>query len=509
VRETTTIERRRESDERAERILGDALKGRGGALTRADAIALSGLSAAETDGALRQLLRDYKSHLAVTEKGELIYKFDPAMVRRDAVTLGERLRELGQALWRGFTFLFKIWIVVTLVFYVVAFAAMMIALVFARSSSDRDDRRHDDGGFGFPWLLWWMMPDWAPPSYQQAQRRRLPQGPRKRFYRSVFDFVFGPPAGDAAPLAAEKEVVAYLRAVEGRVTATDLVALTGWSYARAEEEATRLLCAYDGEPEVTDDGTIVYSFPSLRTTAGDVFPSLRASGAPAGAWRYTWSQPRALPPLSGNTEGTNVVIGLMNGFNLFAALAVGPAFLARFGVGGPAADLVVTWFPLAFSSLFFAIPGGRAVKRSRAARRLAAEAMRAQLLGEIFARNGEAVRPAELVEAARRGVRGRAAGADPAGEALARAALEQLLVDLDGDVTTDEQGETLYRFPRIGEELLAAAHARELAPAAEREAGQVVFASDTDADAPALEADDEPRSPPPPLLPRRTRTRIH
>ena len=37
--------------------------------------------------------------------------------------------------WRGFQFLFKIWIVVTLVVYVVAFVAMMISMMVARSST--------------------------------------------------------------------------------------------------------------------------------------------------------------------------------------------------------------------------------------------------------------------------------------------------------------------------------------------------------------------------------------
>jgi hypothetical protein len=454
------MERRRESDLRAERILADALRGRGGALTKADAIAATGLSADETDGALRSLLANYKSHLAVTEKGELIYKFDPAMVRRDAPTLAERLHELGQALWRGFTFLFKIWIVVTLVFYVVAFLAMMLALVFARSSSDRDDRRGGGGG-GFPWLLYWMMPDWAPPEYQR-QRRLQPRRSEKRFYKSVFDFVFGPDGPPRDALAAEKEVVRYLRAADGRITATDLVALTGWSYDRAEEEATRLLASYDGEPEVAEDGSLVYVFPSLRTTAG--------AGVGDGGWRYAWSQPRALAPLTGNSDGTNAVIGVMNGFNLFAALTIGPAFLARYGIAGPTADLVVTWFPLAFSTTFFAVPGARALKRSRAAKRLERETLRARIIGEILARKGGAARPDDLIENPRRGL---ALTAEQANKIL-----DGLLVDLDGDVTTDAEGRTLYAFPRIAAELAAGDSARRLAPAAEREAGEVVFSSD-------------------------------
>jgi hypothetical protein len=457
VQEQATLEKRR-SDVAAERLLAGALRGRGGALTRADAVALTGLPADQTEQALKSLLTTYRSHLAVTDEGELIYRFDPAMVRRDRVPLGERLAAVGQALWRAFTVAFKVWIVFTLVFYVLAFVAMLVALVFARSASDRDDRRRGGDGFGFPWILWWMMPDWAPPEV----RRRMPAKRGKRFYRSVFDFVFGPPRPPRDLLADEKQVVAYLRTAGGRITATDLVALTGWSYGRAEEEATRLLAAYDGEPEVAEDGTLIYSFPELRKTAGE---------EPPGPWLYTWQEQRALQPLTGNSEGTNVVIGLMNGFNLFAALAIGPAFMARYGIQFPGADLLVSWFPLAFSSVFFAVPGGRMLRRRREARRLARGSARALLIAEIVRQKGAAQTPeAWLAQAAERGP-----GLD---REVARAELERLLVDLDGDVATDEAGQTRYAFPRVGEELAAAKAARALAPAAEVTPGTVVFASD-------------------------------
>ncbi len=54
-----TLTRRREIDERAERILADALKGKGGAITKADAVALTGLPATDAEGALRTLLSRY------------------------------------------------------------------------------------------------------------------------------------------------------------------------------------------------------------------------------------------------------------------------------------------------------------------------------------------------------------------------------------------------------------------------------------------------------------------
>ena len=133
----------------------------------------------------------------VTKQGELVYEFVPGLVRRDAEALSQRLyawaRPLLQLLWRGFTVGFKIWIAATLVVYTIVFAVLGIALMLAGEG--------DNDGPGY--LLWWLLPDFGPRRDEDAwtRRRRLagPERPRKRFHRSVFDFVFGTQC-DAATL---------------------------------------------------------------------------------------------------------------------------------------------------------------------------------------------------------------------------------------------------------------------------------------------------------------------
>src|SRR4051812_28608939 len=187
-------------DPAAERLLAAALKQRARGrtelvrLTQADAVALTGLPSEQAEPALKSLVATYRSHVAVTDDGDLVYAFDPSLERRDKVPLRERLEKVGQVAWQGFTFLFKISIVVTLIAYVLAFVAMMIALM-ARGGDDRDDRRGGGGG-GLPWIWFWLMPDLAPAGYapRDAYGRPLRRSnkPTKRFYQSVFDFVFGP-----------------------------------------------------------------------------------------------------------------------------------------------------------------------------------------------------------------------------------------------------------------------------------------------------------------------------
>jgi len=454
------------ADPRAEDALLAALRGKARGrtelvkVTRGDAVAMTGMPADQAEPALKALVKSYRSHLAVTEEGELVYAFDPSLERRDRVPLGERVRRVGQLAWRGFQFLFKIWIVVTLVAYVAAFVAMMLAMVFARSS-DRDDRRGGDGG-GMFWLWYWLMPDLAPAydPYGRPIKRKLDDGrPKKRFYQSVFDFVFGPKGQPLDPRESDKRLLAFLRDHKGRVTAAELSALTGLSLERADEELTRLSVEYDGEVEVADDGTLLYKFESLLTSAS-------AAGT---WWTWFWDKHERQPALTGNAPGTDLVVGGFAGFNLIASLTIGPAFLAKFHLAAdPLLLFLVTTFPLVFSAIFFAVPGVRLLKSRRRTKRLAAGQVRKELLREIWSKPGAQLDPEALVK--------QIATRTSQPVDAAKKELDRLLAELDGDVTNDAEGRVRYVFPR----LVAEQKAVEAARAAARvpELGPVEFSSE-------------------------------
>lgn len=443
----SSIERKSYTEAQAKHVLLEALRAKQGRITKADAVALSGLPVPDAEQALTTLLKQYRSHLAATESGELVYEFDPAFERRDAVPLGEKLAKVGQTLWRGFAFLFKISIVVTLVAYFVIFLAMMVALVFARRSDDRDE----GGGFDLGWPLFWMW-GWEPTSQGPYGRRRHAPRKGKPLYKKVFEFVFGPPRPREDPLLDEKEILAHIRQSQGRIAAVDLVTLMGWDFPRAEQEATRLLIDYGGEPEVTDDGVVLYVFKDLRKTVQGELT------APTTA-RRAWDRMEARPALSGNSSETNVIISLFNGFNLLAPFWIVPAFEAR--LQGPLGHPFLLYtYPVLFSSMVFAVPLGRwIVEKVRDRGRRTRNALRTLVRVAIQSR-GAPLPPSLLAR-------------DPG----ARKVLEASLVALGGDVVTDDNGQMQYAFPRIAEELLAVAQARRQASGAERDAGAVVFSS--------------------------------
>ena len=446
----TTIEKKSYPDRRAADVLLAALRGRGGKVTQADAITMSGLPAPEAERALTVLLKEYRSHLTATETGQLVYEFDPAFERRGALTWGERLSAIGAALWSGFAFLFKISIVVTLVTYFVLFVAMVIGMMFAKRDDD-DDR---GGGFGLDGLFWFWGFGPSPGYGRRGLGGHVATGLRKQkpFYKSVFDFVFGPKAPKEDALGDEKEILSAIRARAGRIAAVDLVELMGWDFETAEQEATRLLADYGGEPEVTEDGVVLYVFKELRQTADRT----RALGRP----RRAWERLEETPPLTGNTPTTNGIICLFNGFNLLAPLWIVPAFELKTHVSLAAFHVLTYEFPLVFSGLFFAIPLGRRVHEAIRERARRQRNARRSLLARIFGAPAGPKLEATL-----------------APEPELAHALTRELVLLGGDVEPDADGRVMYTFPRIDRERAAVERARRAADADEQSPGAAVFSS--------------------------------
>jgi hypothetical protein len=340
---------------------------------------------------------------------------------------------------------------VTLVAYFLIFLARALALIFGRRSGGQSSDRDDDGGFDIGWPLFWMW-GWGPSTPGRYGRQRRMRRSGKPLYKKVFEYVFGPPQPKLDPLLDEKEILAYIRAHNGRIAAVDLVASMGWEFPRAEEEATRLLIDYGGEPEVSDDGVVLFVFKDVRKTAQDL-------GADVVRPRRAWERMETRPPLTGNTGTTDVAISILNGFNLIAPFWIVPRFEERLGhaLGHPFLFYV---YPVIFSSMIFGVPLGRwLVEKVRDRGRKRRNARRG-LLRVAIERKGAPLPLEEITQ-------------DPETAKV----LDASLIALGGDVVTDDNGQIRYAFPRIKRELEAVARARAEAPDVEEKAGEVVFSS--------------------------------
>ena len=450
------------------RILG-SLKERDGVATAGDVAADTGLGYEQAEMALRHMLSLYKSHLDVDDAGNLRYRFDPAFGRR-AAQPGRAWHTFKQGLWKAFKGFFKVWTMVMLVGYTVLFVLLLVAVGIAgfAASMQSDDSR-GGGRIGLmPFLLvarflefmfWWNVFGGASRrGYGRGRRRRglfNTQGrreserPSKPFYQKIFDYLFGPDLEKTSdPLAPEKAFAQFVRSRNGRITAAEWASRTGQSLDEAENALTAGIVRFNGDVDVSDDGVLVYRFDELMVTADED----SAAEAPI---EPIWRRKIEVPSFTGNPKSTNTWITVLNGFNLAMS-----AFVLFAVVGLPlAAQIGLGWVPFAFSSLFFAVPLLRKIGYNRDKRRAEHENERRQSLSVVYSsvRENEALPVPD--------------------SSIPQTFHEDFLVSYDGDIQVTEEGLTVYKFPRLADELYAGEQARQSAHD-EVVFGKTVFSSD-------------------------------
>jgi hypothetical protein len=486
--------------EKVEGQLVSFLKQKSGESTVADMIAGTGLPKYQVEQAAKAALDEYAGRLKVTESGELLYYFPNGMrstVRGAGPSLKRFWKSFTATAARVFTLLFKIWIVATLVGYFVVFAALAVLAIlaaFAASVAGRGDGRDSGrdrggGGFGGMYLVMQLfnlilrMWFW---SSLLKDPRRTPKPGGRAFYKSVFGFVFG--EGDpnrAWDESERKYLVAYIRSRRGVITVEELMALTGRENEGANALMNRLLLEYEGEPGVTDDGTVVYSFPEI----------MRTSDAARGSGQVPILNPstKTIVPFSANKPRTNGWIIFFNAFNLafgvyFSAISIvqGTAALARNGpflysfVGRlllqaeidpiPFLAVVLGLIPVAFSIFFFLVPLLRRVRLARRNDAIREETLRKEVMAQVLA-SPSRVDPRE--------VKGTGTNLDPRDlPAASRRILDRIAAALKAEpVPLEKDGLFAYRFPELERELADLEVFRRGIDTKRYEVGKTVFDS--------------------------------
>jgi hypothetical protein len=397
--------------------LVDVFKKRKGEATTTDLVAQTGLPKAQVEAEIQAVSDEYGARLRVTDSGEILYSF-PSGMRSRYRGLGPGLKRGWKAFRKAFaavaTLGFKIWIVVMLVGYFVFFIALalmaLLASVAVSASGNSRDSRSSDRGGGLGGLfitgrlmstlvnIWFYSELFMTPEQRAARSSRRRE--RRPLYKAIYSFVFGDGDPDSGWEATEKKAfIAFAQANKGIVTAPEFMSITGLGPLEAEERINRYLYEFEGSPEVTDGGTIYYSFPSLLRRK-DRSDRTYGNSVPM----------RPIAPFSSNAKKANRTFLAFNGVNtlfgayfLVEALASHADVLSRIYGGANAAKLMIIrgWdgfyyfthqlfgklggmadpsafigivlgiVPLAFSAFFFAIPALRS-------RRLAARNERAR-----------------------------------------------------------------------------------------------------------------------------------
>ncbi len=475
------------TDGEVDELVRAALRKRKGRATESDIIVESGIPTHLLGPSLRRTMLTYECAIESNEEGDVVYVFDADLARRKGEP-GERWREFRRRAWAAFRTFYKVAIAVVLIAYFTIFVALVIAATVALLSQSQSRSRggsfssssSSSSGLGDFFLWVWLFGDSDYRSSRRGWRRRSgysagpthsrssrwahgapSQGQRKdrrAFYAKVFSFVFGREEGERDKLFTERELLAYIRSVGGVVSPTELATRTGWSLHAAEKQSTRLIAAYGGDVEVSEDGQVLYVFPELMSSAGGPI-SVDTRPAPP-----IWERVELEEPLTGNTGAANFGIAMLNLSVLFGAFVAIPHYAAPvlgIDMNAPAVNIGLYVIPAVYSALFFLIPVYRLLfqvypENRRRARRNTQRALLKQIYLYSLPEPTPVTASVDAL-ALPEGVSISANSDRELGEAL-----KEIAFDYGADATVRDDRSVSFRFERIAVESRAAKTVRAL-----------------------------------------------
>jgi len=310
-------------------------------VTVGDVAAKAGLDVNFAQRELLTLASEAGGNLQVAESGDIAYLFPNNF--RDILRnkfLRLQLQEWWQKIWRILFYLIRISFGIVLVASILLiFVAITILL---SSGSDNNGGGGGEGGGGggrgggfffFPyfwndliWIFYWNHDE---PYYQQRSRL-TGQKPQMSFLEAVFSFIFG----DGNPnhnLEERKwsDIATAIRNNRGAVVAEQIAPYLenlGQGYAREYEEyMLPALARFDGRPEVSPQGQIVYHFPQLQTTATERNSEPVAAYLREMLWRFSNASSGQIM-LAAGLGAVNLVGALVLG-NLLSNSAIASGFI--------------------------------------------------------------------------------------------------------------------------------------------------------------------------------------
>lgn len=332
-------------------------------VTVGDIASQAGLNVNVAQQGLLALASDAGGHLQVAESGEVVYLFSQnfrTVLRNKSLRL--QLQEWWNKIWKVLFYLIRISFGIVLLLSI-ALIVIAIVLILTALSSSRDDNRQDSGGsamfipnFWFGSDLFWIFS----PNYNDRPQRydrrhtRLDEKPAMNFLEAMFSFLFG----DGNPNANLEErrwqaIGTVIRNQCGAVVAEQIAPYLdaiGQGYSREYEEyMLPVLTRFNGQPEVSPEGDLVYHFPELQTTAAQIRP------APVAA--YLEELPRRFSQAG---SGQIILAVALGGVNFVGALALGKLLAggtAAAQLGGLVAFVQsIYWVLLGYGTAFLTLP---------------------------------------------------------------------------------------------------------------------------------------------------------
>lgn len=328
-------------------------------VTVGDVATQAGLEVSLAEQGLLALASEAGGHLQVAETGDIVYLF-PRDFRSVLRNKYFRLQMLDwwDKIWRVLFYLIRISFGIVLIASILLiFLAILIIVIAGSASRDGDN---DSGSVSMPNV--WIGPDFfwlfSPTYYDDRpyEQRQLTsdEKPSMNFLEAIFSFLFGD--GDPNRDLDQRRwqtIGSVIRNNRGAIVAEQIAPYLddlGSGYAREYEEyMLPVLTRFNGRPEVSPEGGLVYHFPELQTTA------LEKRFAPVAA--YLKEFPRRFSHAS-----TGQILGAigLGAVNLVGALALGNLLaggVAAAELGGLVAFVnSIYWVLLGYGTGFLAIP---------------------------------------------------------------------------------------------------------------------------------------------------------
>jgi hypothetical protein len=336
-------------------------------VTVGDVAAEAGIPVLEAQRGVLALASEVQAHLQVAESGEIAYVF-PKNLQAVLWSKSWRLRwqAIWEKVWRVLFYLIRVSFGVVLILSLVLIAVAITLLAIAASSAGRGDgdgggggEFGGGGGGGMVFMPhFWFGPDIFWLFDPRGDRPRKPRTKNElNFLEAIFSFLFG----DGNPNANLDErrwqsIAQVIQANGGAVVAEQVTPFLGdlgkgWD-TDLEDFMVPVLSRFNGLPQVTPQGGIVYQFPELQVTAKE-----RRKITPPPFLREL---PRRFSQASSGQIMAAIGLG---GANLIGALVLGSmlqdqTLVAQLG-GIVALVNSIYWVLLGYGSGFLGVPLGR------------------------------------------------------------------------------------------------------------------------------------------------------
>ncbi|MEA5533115.1 hypothetical protein [Crocosphaera sp. XPORK-15E] len=339
-------------------------------VTVGDVAAQAGLNVNLAQQGLLALASDAAGHLQVAESGEIVYLFPQdfrTILRNKYWKL--RLKETWDKIWKVLFYLirisFGIILIASIILMVIAIAVIIIGINSSKEGNDRDSSGSRGGGFGgggifflpnFSNLFLIFSPDYRYQRYGYSSSSRSQTSKPSsdlNFLEAIFSFLFGD--GDPNYNLEERRwqaIGTVIRNNKGSIVAEQVAPYLdniNQSNRETEDYILPVLTRFNGTPEVSPEGEIIYYFPELQVTVQEQTQKSLASYLREKLYRFS------------EASSSQIMLGIgLGALNFILALVLGsflksPELVAQFG-GFIAFINSIYWVLLGYAIAFLGVP---------------------------------------------------------------------------------------------------------------------------------------------------------